>query len=631
MKFKETTNEIPANLDPRLQRVIAFNQSGTEAAGRHAFNAESADKSANEIAVIAKVKDIEAWKNLSGVRQISDLGSVPEEQENVRLVTARIAADQIEQIRKSPAVMSLKASQLLKPQQFKSIEETKARADLLPQDTKSNGGKGVVIGIVDYGCDFTHQNFINLDGTSRILSYWDQTVKNSSDTEFGYGKVFSQEQLTNALKTQDPFAALKIPNPKDEEEPWHGTHVMDTAAGNGNGTKVPGAAPQADIVFVQLNDKDVPWRGPEAVEGNFGGSVHLLEALQYIFKLADNRPCVTNVSLGTNGGPHDGTSLVEAGLDTLVSAANNRAIVLAASNSYADGIHTSGTIQQNETQDLHWIVESSDITSNEIEIWYDKTDEFSCQLIAPNGLNLGEIKLGTNHQVLGEQNEILIFISHREQDPNNGDNVINIFMERNLLPGSWTLKLRGIRIQSGKYHAWIERDDDWEDANGVFYKNQSHFKQPLDNTHTLGSICCGKKSIVVGSYSAKEAGTPLSYFSSAGPTRDGRQKPEISAPGGNATRNEPKQFKVMAAKSGSINGVTDMMGTSMAAPAVTGIVALMLAEAKAHGNSLTIEDIHEILRKSARPMADGWHDRYGFGRIDANRAVQLVAELTPVH
>lgn len=117
MKLKETTNEIPANLDPRLQRVIAFNQSEHKEAHPHLFNAESAETAdAREIAVIAKVRDIEAWKNLSGVRQIADLGSVPEEQENVRLVTARIAADQIEQIRKSPAVMSLKASQLLKPQ-----------------------------------------------------------------------------------------------------------------------------------------------------------------------------------------------------------------------------------------------------------------------------------------------------------------------------------------------------------------------------------------------------------------------------------------------------------------------------------------------------------------------------------
>ncbi|MNC08040.1 Serine protease AprX [compost metagenome] len=433
--------------------------------------------------------------------------------------------------------------------------------------------------------------------------------------------MYSGEQLNSALNAPDPFAALNIPDPK-KEAPWHGTHVMDTAAGNGRGTREkggPGVAPQADIVFVQLNANDVPWMGAEAVEGNFGGSVHLLEALQYIFKFAGNQPCVTNVSLGTNGGPHDGSSLVEVGFDTLVNAASNRAIVLAASNSYTDGIHASGTIRQNEVKDLHWIIERTDVTSNEFELWYDKQDEFSCQLIAPDGINLGEIKLDTNHQVLGDQNEILIFISHRKQDPNNSDNVINIFMESNMPHGRWTLKLRGINVQSGKYHAWIERDD-----NG-----QSHFEQPLDNTHTLGSICCGKKSIVVGSYSAKEAGTPISFFSSAGPTRDGRQKPEISAPGGNATRNN--SVPVMAAKSGSKNDVTGMMGTSMAAPAVTGIVALMLAEAMAHGISLTIEEIHEILRKSARPMAGGWNDRYGFGRIDANKALQLVAALTPVH
>ncbi|MDY8022019.1 S8 family peptidase [Paenibacillus polymyxa] len=623
MKVQETTNQVPTNIDPRIQRVIAFSLNDRAESDRHNFTTDTHNE--QEIAVIAKVNDIEKWEQLAGVRQIADLGSVPDEKENVRLVTARVVVNKLEEVRNSPIVMSIKASQPLKPQLFRTIEETKARVDLLEPDTKSNGGKGVIVGIIDYGCDFTHHNFINPDGTSRILSYWDQTAIASRDTAFGYGQLFTQEQLSNALKTQDPFATLNIPDPKKESGPWHGTHVMDIAAGNGKGTKVPGVAPQADIVFVQLNANDVPWMGAEAVEGNFGGSVHLLEALQYIFQFAGDRPCVTNISLGTNGGPHDGTSLVETGLDTILHNASNRAIVLAASNSFSDGIHASGTVRQNETKDIHWIVDRTDYTFNEIELWYDKNDEFICEIITPQGKNLGKFRLGTNHQVLGDQNQIQMFISHRKNDPNNGDNVINIFMESRSTnwdsTGRWTIKLHGVRVHSGNYHAWIERDD----------QAQSQFETPLDNTHTLGSICCGKKSIVVGSYSAKTPDNPISFFSSAGPTRDGRQKPEISAPGGTANRAEPEELMVKAAASGTLTGATFMMGTSMAAPAVTGIIALMLAEAQAHDIKLNIDEIRQILETTARPMASGWHDRYGFGRINANKAVKKVADMVPVH
>src|SRR5262249_6047595 len=128
--------------------------------------------------------------------------------------------------------------------------------------------------------------------------------------------------------------------------------------------------------------------------------------------------------------------------------------------------------------------------------------------------------------------------------------------------------------------AWIERDD----------QGQSNFAPPNDNSSTLGSISCGENTIVVGSYDAHKTAKPISFFSSAGPTRDGRQKPEVSAPGHN----------VLAAKSRSVSGVTRKSGTSMATPAVTGTLALVLAAAKAKGKSLSITDIRKIMTDAAR-------------------------------
>ncbi len=262
---------------------------------------------------------------------------------------------------------------------------------------------------------------------------------------------------------------------------------------------------------------------------------------------------------------------------------------------------------------MTWQIGSSDFTHNELEIWYSKDDQLNLELIDQDDHSIGEINLGASARIVNQANELLFFVAHRQEDPNNGDNTIGIFMNTQLISSSFSskikLRLHGVSISDGEFHGWIERDD-----NG-----QSNFAPPHDNSHTLGSISCGKKSIVVGSYDAQKSGQPLSWFSSAGPTRDGRQKPEISAPGHN----------VLAANSSTRVLLTRMSGTSMAAPAVTGVIALMLAEAHSLNKNLTIEKIREILAKTARlnPPDTVWDSRYGMGKVDANNCVQMVRDL----
>ena len=83
---------------------------------------------------------------------------------------------------------------------------------------------------------------------------------------------------------------------------------MDIAAGNGRGSGFPGVAPGADLIFVELSS-----RIDDPATESFGNSKRLLEAVDYIFRKATalGRPAVVNLSLGTFGGPHDGTTPVE--------------------------------------------------------------------------------------------------------------------------------------------------------------------------------------------------------------------------------------------------------------------------------------------------------------------------------
>jgi hypothetical protein len=248
-------------------------------------------------------------------------------------VTARLKESEVESLCRQPFVVSLKASSRFRPFLEKTLSETCADQKLLPKDEKTGGGEGVIIGIVDFGLDFAHRNFRNGNST-RVLALWDQKAlprTNSGQNKFGYGRVFTSEELTDALKNVEldkndpeapPYKKFGYLLPKDSlfETGAHGTYVADIAAGNGSGTHQKGVAPKADIVFVDL--ATTPLSEPPAIGSTFGDSAQLLEAIQFIFDFADNRhrPCVVNLSIGSTDGPHDGTTLVEEAIDWLVSA-----------------------------------------------------------------------------------------------------------------------------------------------------------------------------------------------------------------------------------------------------------------------------------------------------------------------
>ncbi|MCH8267775.1 MAG: S8 family serine peptidase, partial [Acidobacteria bacterium] len=440
----------------------------------------------DEAAVVAKITDLDKWEQLSEVQIGAAFGS--KDPDGTLIVTGRIPVMRIEYVRQQPFVSSLKGAQLLQPTLNKTLKETGAHEDLLPKGNQVEGGKGVVVGIIDYGMDFVHQNFRNSGGSTRLLSIWDQAGPATAASPLGYGREYSRDEINHALGQNDPYAALGY-GPAKDTRGTHGTHVADIAAGNGRGSSVPGVAPNADLVFVEVSHADISFSGPEVVGSSFGDSVRLLEAVQYIFHKAKERPCVINVSLGTNGGPHDGSTLVEDAIDRLIRQAPNRAVVIAASNSFSDGIHAAGKVRENGHSDLKWEVLTGDASYNELEVWYSGRDKFAVELIAPGGNSLGTINPGTNGTLVIE-NQVLIFVANRLDDPNNGDNMIGVFLERGLPAGQWIVRLHGLTSRDGSFHAWIERDN----------LTPSNFAPPHDNTHTLGSISCGHETIVVGSY-----------------------------------------------------------------------------------------------------------------------------------
>jgi subtilisin family serine protease len=515
------------------------------------------------------------------------------------VVTGMVAIVDLDRVRAHPNVLSLKAARPVGVQLSRSVGAAAATPAALrtarPQGPALNGA-GVIVGIVDDGGDFAHANFRAADGTSRIAFLWDQGAGRKdplSPPEFLYGRELSRSALNNALAKSDPYAAAGY-QPKPDA---HGTHVMDIAAGNGRGTGAPGVAPGADLIFVQLGT-------PDYAEGeSLGNSRRLLEAVEYIFLRARalGRPAVVNVSIEMNGGPHDGSTLVEQGFEHLL-AADGRAIVVAAGNMGDAGAHASGTLSPDVPRTLGWRIHSADTSDNELEIWYTGAADVAVTVTAPTGQVLGPVRPGAPSELL-IKNKVAVRAVSVRNDPSNGDHQVNVFLRRSAPKGEWRVQLSS--DGPALFHAWIERDDFGR------FQQSTFIDADREVATTLGTLGCGRAAIVVAATDPDQPAFPVAPFSARGPTRTGGQKPDLAAPG-----NQIRAAKARGA------GTLTLSGTSMAAPHVTGAVALMFQAALPR--QLPIVTLRAALLETATPAGSGWTADGGHGRVDAAAAVARV-------
>lgn len=566
---------ILKGMDPSLQYVL-------EAVKRGYRPRETGSTRAGEVAVFARVDNLPAWQAQEGVRPGI---AIPKGREWI--VTGRIRVDCLEALHGKPFVLSLKMARRLYPTLGSSLDCSLARPPHLPALRAEGLGRDVLVAIVDHGCDFAHPHFRRPDGSSRLLALSDQR-----------SRTWSAEEINDALKTEKPYAALGY----DPDLKAHGTHVMDISAGGGTEVTPAGVAPDADLIFLEIAASDIPW--DEILDRPAADDVQFAEALARLFEMAGDRPCIVNVSLGTNLGPHDGTSAENQAVDALVgAAAPNRSVVFAAGNSHDQGHHAIGSVPDGGSSDLSFRVQGNRKGPVMLEVWYGSEDLFLVELISPKGTPLCQVQLGGKEADDYTPWRSTYFLGHaRDQD--NGDHFVALFLGPGAEPGDWRLRLHGSKVQDGSFHAWIE---DHRRPPSAF------FLEP-ELTCTLSSTACAQEGIVVGSCNGHKVDLPTSIFSGAGPTRDGRLKPDLCAPG----------EAVRAACSRSPEPI-EMTGTSLAAPVVTGVVALMLAEAQILKRPLSSSEVRQILHSTARQnLHPGWENQRGYGVIDARKAIRKV-------
>jgi subtilisin family serine protease len=481
------------------------------------------------------------------------------------------------------------------------------RADVVHTGPPGHQGTGVIVGIIDTGLDLMHQSFRRPDGTSRILAIWDQWLapvgSESSPPGYAYGVEYTKSDIDASIAAGGPPTGVR--HVDGDDFVGHGTHVAGIAAGDGSvaGNGRPaftyvGVAPEADIIMVFNR------AGTEAL----GDSANTLDGINYIFNKAAalNKPAVINLSQGDNLGPHDGTSLLERGIDNLLGG-QGRAMVKSAGNEGDRDRHASGTVGAGGVERVQFVVPSNDADPDTIDIWYAGSDRFGITVTTPTGGTSATVDPG-NTANISLPNGNRAFIDSVLDDPNNHDNRIYIQLSRGsspaIQPGTWSFSLVGDTVVEGRFHAWIERGAVAPEFIGPH----------RDSSMTISVPGTSREVITAGSYTTKGAGVgSIASSSSRGPTRDGRTVPTVAAPG---------RWVMSARARGIMNGSDQyhlLSGTSMAAPHVTGTIALLLQR----DPDLTQAQIRDRLTGTAR--SDSFtgvvpNNTWGHGKLDAKAA-----------
>lgn len=481
-------------------------------------------------------------------------------------------------------------------------------ADVAHSSSPAITGADVIVGAIDTGIDYTHLDFrYDSDGdgfeeSSRILAILDQSY-GLFGVEYSWQDI--ETDLANGHSSNEGIVRQK-------DTDGHGTHVMGIAAGDGSSSSegFVGVAPEAWIVMVKTT--------------YFTSDI--LAGVEYIFDLADalGLPAVVNLSLGGHEGPHDGTSLFEEGMDELVRGPG-RVIVVSAGNEGDQAIHTSATLLGNTSS----FRIDPDGWDAELDMWYPGTSQFTVSISPPSGPAIIAL-WGTDSGVVQTPfGSVRVDNASFGVNPNNGDQEVFIRLSGLSGSGQWQVTVTDTGGNGGRYDAWITSGS----AIIVNGDSSSTIDEP-GNAHDVITVGAFNTKAIWPSlsgdqnYLATHPLNVLSLFSSQGPTRDGRTKPEICAPGawiGAALSDDALWLGYLV----NPDGVHTMeLGTSMAAPHVSGAAALLLSI----DPQLTADEVRSLFTDTA--TRDGFtgtvpNDRWGWGKLNVFAAVANVNQPEP--
>ena len=495
-----------------------------------------------------------------------------------------------------------------------------------------NRGRGVLIGFIDTGIDYTNPLFQNPDGTTRISSIWDQSLPEDRDilppgvpdrypgSGASYGTEYTREQINAALASDTPLALVP-----STDTNGHGTFLAGIAAGGSLPAQdFTGAAPESELVVVKLKPAKQYLRDFYLVrsdaeayqENDIMMGIKYLRVEAYRLK----KPMVILLGLGSNLGSHEGTSPLSITLQD-ISRSLGAATVIAAGNETGLGHHYEGTIpggQEFDDVEIRVGQPESEL-GFVVELWASTADTYSVGFISPSGEIISRIPIiaGNETSIPFLLEPTVITVNYQLIESGSGNQLIFMRFQAPTT-GIWKIRVFNTQYLTGLFHLWLP-------SQGLI-SDETVFLTP--NPYTTITMPGNTASpITVGAYN--HLNNSIYIHSSRGYTVGGLIKPDIAAPGVNISgpavgRGIGSAGTAAGRGTGSAGTaavpMTTRTGTSVAAAHVAGAVANLLSWGIVEGHNITMSEASikaYLIRGARRNPALSYPNReWGYGALD---------------
>lgn len=461
-------------------------------------------------------------------------------------------------------------------------------------------GRGILVAVIDTGIDYRHQSFLYNDGTTRIISLWDQTIQEGPPPEgFTYGTEYTREHINVALRSEDPLSIVP-----SVDNNGHGTAIASVIAGKPNQDQsFSGVVPEAELLIVKLkpakNNLKRIFFVPEDAECYQESD--LIIGINYVISVAIrlNRPVAICIAMGTNQSSHDGRGATSYYTNFLAQQPQTGITITTGNEANKRRHYFKNTTTEpfNDAFELS-VTESDKLFA--IELWPFAPARLSVQITSPNQETTGVVlpSLGECREFIFPNSQSGVWINNYIFEEETGDQLI-LMRFQNPIQGIWNIRVENLDNEAFSFHAWLPSGD--LISEGTFFVN-------ANPDTTITSPGNATYPLTVTAYN--QFNDSILPESGRGFTRTGYVKPDISAPG----------FQLACAVPGNSYGT--ITGSGCAAALAAGIVAMVFEWAVPRGNytNITGIDVNRLLIRGAQRNSAFTYPNniWGYGQIDVN-------------